>query len=35
MVEETVTVTNQAGDVVLALVHIYVVEKRAPGAAPA
>lgn len=28
MVEETVTVTNQAGDVVLALVHLYVVEKR-------
>lgn len=28
MVEETVTVTNQTGDVVLALVHLYVVEKR-------
>jgi len=28
MVEETVTVTNQAADVVLALVHLYVVEKR-------
>lgn len=29
MVEETVTVTNQAGEVVLALVHLYVVETRA------
>ncbi len=28
MVEETVTVTNQADEVVLALVHLYVVEKR-------
>lgn len=28
IVEETVTVTNQAGDVVLALVHLYIVEKR-------
>jgi acyl dehydratase len=28
MVEETVTVTNQEGAVVLALVHLYVVEKR-------
>ncbi len=33
MVEETVTVTNQAGEVVLVLVHLYVVEKR--GSAPA
>ena len=33
MVEETVTVTNQAGEVVLALLHLYVVEKR--GAVPA
>jgi acyl dehydratase len=33
MVEETVTVTNQDDAVVLALVHLYVVEKRgrAPG----
>ena len=31
MVEETVTATNQAGEVVLALVHLYVVEKRPPG----
>jgi len=30
MVEETVTVTNQEGAVVLSLVHLYVVEKRAP-----
>jgi acyl dehydratase len=35
MVEETVTATNQAGDVVLALVHIYVVEKRTAAAPPA
>jgi acyl dehydratase len=28
MVEEVVTATNQAGEVVLALVHLYVVEKR-------
>jgi acyl dehydratase len=28
MVEETVTVTNQVAEVVLALVHLYVVEKR-------
>jgi acyl dehydratase len=36
MVEETVTVTNQAGEVVLALAHLYVAEKRGtgPGAAP-
>jgi acyl dehydratase len=33
MVEETVTASNQAGDVVLALVHVYVVEKRAAGSA--
>ena len=31
MVEETVTATNQAGEVVLALVHLYVVEKRPSG----
>jgi acyl dehydratase len=31
MVEETVTVTNQAGEVVLALVHLYVAEKRGAG----
>ena len=31
MVEETVTVTNQAGEVVLALVHVYVAEKRGAG----
>ena len=31
MVEETVTATNQAGEVVLALVHLYVVEKRPAG----
>jgi len=35
MVEETVTVTNQAGEVVLALVHLYVAEKRPAGASPA
>lgn len=35
MVEETVTATNQAGEVVLALVHLYVVERRPPGDAPA
>ncbi len=29
MVEETVTATNQDDQVVLALVHLYVVEKRA------
>lgn len=29
MVEESVTVTNQHDEVVLALVHLYVVEKRA------
>ena len=29
MVEETVTVTNQAAEVVLSLVHLYVVERRA------
>jgi acyl dehydratase len=28
MVEETVTVTNQESEVVLVLVHLYVVEKR-------
>ena len=28
MVEETVTVTNQGGEVVLVLVHLYVVETR-------
>ena len=28
-VDEQVTVTNQDGDVVLSLVHLYVVEKRA------
>lgn len=28
MVEETVTVTNQEAEVVLVLVHLYVVEKR-------
>lgn len=33
MVDETVTVTNQAGEVVLALVHLYVVEKRGVPAA--
>jgi acyl dehydratase len=32
MVEETVTVTNQAGAVVLSLAHLYVVEKRAVAA---
>jgi acyl dehydratase len=36
MVEETVTATNQAGEVVLALVHLYVAEKRgAADQAPA
>ena len=34
MVEETVTATNQDGQVVLALVHLYVVEKRAGTAQP-
>jgi acyl dehydratase len=33
MVEETVTARNQADEVVLALVHLYVVEKRG-GTAP-
>ena len=33
MAEETVTVTNQAGEVVLVLVHLYVVEKRAGSGA--
>jgi len=32
MVEETVTVTNQEAQVVLALVHLYVVEKRGAAA---
>jgi acyl dehydratase len=31
MVEETVTATNQDGEVVLALVHLYVVDKREAG----
>ncbi len=35
MVEETVTVTNQAGDVVLSLVHLYVAERRGLRAASA
>ena len=35
MVEETVTVTTQAGTVVLALVHLYAVEKRHHAEAPA
>jgi acyl dehydratase len=35
MVEEAVTATNQAGEVVLALVHLYVVEKRGSQPAPA
>ncbi len=35
MVEETVTVSNQSGDVVLALVHLYVVEKRGVSASGA
>ena len=35
MVEEAVTATNQAGEVVLALVHLYVVEKRVPDPASA
>lgn len=30
-VDETVTVTNQHGTVVLSLVHLYVVEKRGSG----
>ena len=32
MVEETVTVTNQEEQVVLVLIHVYVVEKRAAAA---
>jgi acyl dehydratase len=32
MVEETVTVTNQEAQVVLVLVHLYVVEKRGAAA---
>ena len=32
MAEETVTVTNQTGETVLALVHLYVVEKRSATA---
>jgi acyl dehydratase len=32
MVEETVTVTNQESQVVLVLVHLYVVEKRGHAA---
>jgi len=32
MVEETVTVTNQQNQVVLVLVHLYVVEKRGAAA---
>ena len=32
MVEETVTVTNQEEQVVLVLVHLYVVEKRGAAA---
>jgi acyl dehydratase len=32
MAEETVTATNQTGDVVLSLVHLYVVEKRSASA---
>lgn len=35
MVDEAVTVTNQAGDVVLALVHVYVVERRTATEPPA
>ncbi len=33
-VDERLTVANQAGEVVLALVHLYVVEKQADVAAP-
>ena len=33
MAEETVTVTNQDGEVVLVLVHLYVVEKRSGSGA--
>jgi acyl dehydratase len=30
-VEEALTATNQRGEVVLALVHLYLVEKRSPA----
>lgn len=35
MVEESVTAVNQEGEVVLALVHLYVVEKRGQAASAA